>query len=101
MTVSDVEMPLQESNPHRRVSFDSKLTKLNAANRPHLFSLDLDEATMHTDCEKRVLGRRYSIGSNMYGHMKHELAAPQRHHEVDLNASLDVQLHRSISKLFD
>jgi len=50
---------------------------------------------------KPALGRRYSVGSSSYKHMQHELSATNRHHEVDLNASLDLELHRSISRLFE
>jgi hypothetical protein len=48
-----------------------------------------------------TIGRRHSIGTNSYKHMQHELSLSNNCIEIDLNASLDFELHRSISRLFD
>lgn len=91
-----------------------------AAARPQLFADELEVRTLlkhaadlredaddrpqtpATSSDKVRMGRRYSIGSASAKHMQHELSAgTHRRREVDLNASLDLELHRSISKLFD
>lgn len=75
--------------------------RIGGASRPRLFSQDLNDETQAADIAEVMPARRYTLGSTTLKHIKNELQAKEQHHEADLNASLDHELHRSISKLFD
>ena len=109
--VSQKSFPESPPTTGRRKSVRSPLG-LNAATAPpNLYSAEMRAANLQNekatetgpiaDVGAFTIGRRHSIGTNSYKHMQHELSLSNNCIEIDLNASLDFELHRSISRLFD